>query len=66
MADPLKRCPHLLMKLGSIIVHSDEFLSPKGHEFDRLAILSGLADKEVQQWIIDMGVYLPVKRSCNG
>lgn len=60
--DPLKPSLSLLSKLGSIVVHADEALSPKGHEYDRLAIRSLIGDPEIQQWIADMGVYLPKKR----
>ncbi len=62
MSDPLKPELPLLMKLGSIVVHVEEMLSPQGHEIDRRTILSLLSDDEVQQWIRAMGVYMPVKR----
>jgi hypothetical protein len=62
MSDPLKPNLTLLCKLGSIIVHADEAMSDSGHQFDILAAKSTLNDPEVQQWIKDMGVYLPKKR----
>ncbi len=62
MSKPLKPSLELLVKLGSAVVHAQELLSPKGHHFDRAALDTVLNDSEVQQWIKDMGVYMPVKR----
>lgn len=62
MSDPLKPSLPLLSKIGSIVVHAEEFLSDKGHHYDSTALLMLLADPEVRQWIKDMGVYLPVMR----
>ncbi len=62
MADPLKPELNLLMKLGSIIVHAEEMISPQGHDVDREALKALLANPDVQQWIKDMGVFLPLKR----
>jgi len=64
MADPLKPSPGLLSKLGSIAVHVDEFLSPSGHAFDRIALKSLLDDAEVREWIkqMDSMAMLPKKR----
>jgi|HubBroStandDraft_2_1064218.scaffolds.fasta_scaffold294252_1 hypothetical protein len=56
----------LLIKLGSIAVHTEELLSPDGREADRLTILSLLSDPDVQAWIKEMGVLLPLKRRKNG
>jgi hypothetical protein len=52
----------LLVKLGSIAVHVDEMLSPKGHDFDRTAIKGLLNDAKVKEWIKAGGAFLPVKR----
>jgi hypothetical protein len=54
----------LIVKLGSIARHAEEFLSPDGHDFDRHAIESLLADLEVQTWMAsaDALALLPVKR----
>lgn len=54
----------LLVKLGSLVVHADEFTSPNSHEFDRTAIRAGLEDPEVKEWIEAMTKqgFLPVKR----
>lgn len=63
--DPLKDLPaSLLIKLGSCIVHADELLSPQGHEFDRSAFISVLADPEVQAWLASMErlALVPLKR----
>lgn len=52
----------LLCKLGSIIVHFDEGIIT-GHHFDIKAAQSLLADKEVREWLAQMGVLLPLRRS---
>jgi len=62
MNDPLKPSLSLLCKLGSIVVHAEEFLSPKGHEFDRAVLAALFADQEIVDWLRSMKVYLPVKR----
>lgn len=65
MKDPLQPSPSLLAKLGSIIVHADEFFSPTGHDFDLKAINGLLSDPEVAGWIraMDELSLLPKKRS---
>lgn len=65
MSDKLKPNPALLIKLGSIIVHFDEFLGPGSHELDLMAARSLMSDPEVKQWLEDMtkDAFLPVKRS---
>lgn len=60
--DPLKPGIGLLAKLGSIVVHYEELLSPQGHSFDRHALKTLLDDPEVKDWLKGMGPYLPVKR----
>lgn len=60
--DPLTPSLSLLTKLGSIVVHTDEFFSQSGHEFDKHALDQLLIDPEVATWRKAMGVYLPVKR----
>jgi hypothetical protein len=60
--NPLEPSLPLLMKLGSIIVHAEEAISPLGHTFDIEAMKPMLRDPEVQAWIKAMGVYLPLKR----
>ena len=51
------------MKLGSLAVHIEEFLSPGGHDFDKTQIEVMLDDQEIKQWLKDMGPLLPLKRS---
>lgn len=54
----------LLVKLGSIMIHAEEALSPKGHYFDAEAVRSLLADPEVVEWrqAMDAAALLPKKR----
>lgn len=63
-ANPLKPTVSLIVKLGSIAVHVEEMLSPKGHTFDRAALQTLLDDAEVKDWIAQMNAMamLPVKR----
>lgn len=64
MKGPLYPTATLLVKLGSLIVHYEELTSPGGHPFDREAIDSLLADKDVIEWraaMDELGM-LPVKR----
>ena len=64
MTDPFKPSMGLLVKLGSVAVHTEELLSAKGHDFDRAALGTLLTDQEVQEWIGQMTklAMLPVKR----
>ena len=64
--NPLSPSVLLLVKLGSAIVHADEFHSAGGHEFDLVAMKQLLADPEVIAWISEMTkmAMLPVKRSA--
>lgn len=61
---PLEPGVGLLVKLGSIVVHVEEMLSPKGHAFDKIALEGLLKDPEVAAWIREMDrmAFLPVKR----
>ena len=64
--DPFTPTVSLLIKLGSIAVHTDELLGPGGEPaFDKPAIQTLLEDPEVKEWIDIMTkqAYLPVKRS---
>lgn len=56
----------LLVKLGSIAVHADEFFSPDGHEYDKTAIVQLLQDPDVQTWLkmMDGSGFLPKKRKA--
>lgn len=60
----LKPSATLLCKLGSIAVHAEEFLSPKGHHFDKHALESLLEDAEVKTWLAEMDklALIPKKR----
>ena len=64
MKNPLKPNLSLIVKLGSIMVHTEEMLSSKGHAFDAEALKALLADKEVVEWKkqMDKLALLPVKR----
>jgi len=55
----------VLVKLGSLAVHVEEFLSPDGHAFDREAIVVLLDDPEVKEWLAEMdkAAFLPKKRN---
>jgi hypothetical protein len=55
----------LLIKLGSIAVHSEEMLSGGGHHFDVEVVKALLNDPEVLEWISEMDklALLPKKRS---
>ena len=63
--DPLQPSAQLLIKLGSIIVHADEFTSDGGHELDLGAMRGVMSDPEVKEWLEQMNsmAFLPVKRS---
>lgn len=62
--DALIPSPKLLITLGSIAVHVEEFFSPDGHPIDKIAIEQLLKDKELQEWIGEMSkmAFLPIKR----
>jgi len=65
-ADPLTPSLSLLVKLGSIAVHTDEFLSDDAHHFDKTALDQLLKDAEVVAWVKEMTTMamLPVKRKA--
>ena len=64
MSDPLKPPPSLLAKIGSIVVHTDEYLSVEGHNYDREAINALLAAPDVREWLEAMAglALVPQKR----
>ena len=64
MSNPLKPGADVLVRLGSLAVHVDEFISEDGHEADLHAIKSLLDDDILKNWLEDMrkGAWLPVKR----
>lgn len=63
--DVLNPSPGLLAKIGSIIIHARELLSPDGHVYDKVALDSAVNDEEVKQWIegMDELSMLPRERS---
>jgi hypothetical protein len=63
--NPLKPSATLLCKLGSIVVHTEEMLSDKGHHFDLEALKAVLTDREVEEWMLAMQkmALLPEKRT---
>jgi hypothetical protein len=54
----------LQVKLGSIIIHIQEMLSGKGHEFDNIVILQLMNDSELLNWLnaLETEGLLPLKR----
>lgn len=71
-SEPLKPSASLLVKLGSIAVHTDEMRSygfdpsrPEFH-FDIAAISTLLGDAELTVWLLQMSemAMLPVKRNA--
>lgn len=62
--DALKPTPQLLIKLGSLIVHYQEWTSKKGHDVDKNAIDSIESDEDFKEWINQMNedAFLPLKR----
>jgi len=66
MSEPTTLSLSLLVKLGSVAVHVDEFLSADGHPFDRAALEQLLRDSEVAEWLaaMDKLALLPKKRSA--
>lgn len=62
--DCLKPSPQLLVKLGSLIVHYEEYIGPKGHEYDKRAIDTIMGDAQVSEWLkkMDSMALLPKKR----
>lgn len=65
MADTLKPSVSLLVKLGSIVVHAEEYFSLGGHPYDKTALDGLLTDPEVREWRnqMDAMAFLPKKRS---
>ncbi len=63
---PLSPSPALLAKLGSIIVHYEEFLSPTGHGVDQAAFRVLVEDAEVMDWMKAMRelALIPEKRAA--
>jgi len=49
--DPIKPSVALLAKIGSIVSHAEELLSPDAHQFDRIALDELLRDPDVREWV---------------
>lgn len=64
MENHLKPPIATLVKIGSLVVHAEEFMSPTGHEFDKTAFKTLITDPDVVAWIASMtkAGFLPVKR----
>jgi hypothetical protein len=64
MSDPLKPSPQVLIALGSLVMHYEEYMSPKGHPNDKDAIDTLRNQPEVKEWFdqMDKMAFLPVKR----
>lgn len=62
--DPFHPSAALLAKLGSIIVHVQEYHSATGHPWDKQAMDSLLEDGELKEWMLAMDAMamLPKKR----
>jgi len=62
--DVLKPDAGLLIKLGSIIIHADEYLSSDGHPFDKQTFDTLMKEPEVVEWLKEMDslALLPKKR----
>jgi hypothetical protein len=58
----------LLIKLGSALIHAEEFLSPDGHPLDKNTFDSLMQQPDVREWIDGMNelAFLPRKRSSDG
>ena len=54
--------PALASKLASIVLHTEEMLSVKGHFFDKVALEAACRDPEVKAWMKALGPLVPVKR----
>lgn len=54
-----------LCKLGSIVIHTEELLSPHGHHFDKAALDQLMHDEDVVRWLKGMRklALLPEKRN---
>jgi len=63
--DVLKPTPTLLIKLGSLIVHYEEWTSQHGHELDKAAIDGLMGNEDVKEWLDGMNkmAFLPSKRN---
>ena len=63
--NPMYPTATLLAKLGSAIVHAEEFLSADGQAVDQTAFQTILEDPTVQEWLEQMAGYalVPLRRN---
>lgn len=54
MSNPLSPNTPLLCKLGSIVRRVQEMQSPRGHQYDQIALATLLDDADVVAWMEDM------------
>lgn len=61
----LKPTPQLLIKLGSIITHYKEYLSPDGRALDLDAVNALMDNEDVKEWMVGMDemAFLPKMRN---
>lgn len=52
--DALRPSHVLLGKLGTILVHIEEALSPRGHPLNVLTIKELMRDRDVEGWLAEM------------
>lgn len=67
MADPKAPSLNLLMKLGSIVVHTGEMLDEKSlvaRAVDEGTVRMLLDDQDVKAWVEAMGPMLPLRRDA--
>lgn len=64
MVDTYAPSISLLVKLGSLAVHVDEYFGGKGHSFDEEAMETIIWDREVRAWLAAMDAvgFLPIRR----
>jgi hypothetical protein len=62
--DALNPSPQVLIKIGSLLVHYQEFNSSDGHYVDKAAIDSLEQDEDIQEWLRVMAeaALVPLKR----
>ena len=66
MTNPLEPSGNILIALGSLVVHYEEWTSPNGAIADKIAIDSLRNQPDVAAWFEQMrkAAFLPVKRDA--
>lgn len=64
MIKEIQPSKEVLIKLGSLVVHIEEYLSEKSSEYDKITIQALLADQDLQDWVskLDELALVPKKR----